>query len=73
MPGRTTEVPMPGRIIGKGAHTYQTRRVITAAEATATITIPATGITDPPTPGIRAAAMEGGARVPFPLAPTIGV
>ena len=46
--GRAIGVPVAGRTIVKGAHTYQTRRIITATKATAMLTITATGITDSP-------------------------
>jgi hypothetical protein len=45
---------------------------VTATMATATLTVTATGITDPLACGIRAAAMKAGSAASSP-SPTIGV
>jgi hypothetical protein len=57
---------MASRTIEKGARTYLAKRIITATEATAAITVTASGITDPLACGIRAAAMEVGSTASSP-------
>ena len=73
MAGRAIRVTTAGRTTEKGARAYPTKRIITATKATATLTTPATVITDSPARGIRAVAMKAGLDCRFPLTPTIGV